>query len=160
MSARSRKIAHLVIGISVIGTTAGCATPKQDSSAITRRASPTRPPVRDVELESAPEVRRFLAVAATPAAGRVRLASHGSEVEEDESASAGLSSSANRSEPAADVSTSPQSIGSAETTHPIDLPTVLELTSGRNPQVAFARARIDEAFAQLDRAQVRSEERV
>ena len=38
--------------------------------------------------------------------------------------------------------------------HPIDLETVLQLTSGQNPQVAFARERIQEAFAQLDRAEV------
>jgi outer membrane protein TolC len=154
MSARSRKIAHLIIGLSVIGMTAGCATPKQDSSAIARHAPPTRPPVRDVELESAPEARRFLAAAATPAAGRVRLASHGSDVDEGESAPAGRSSSAKPSEPAAGDSAVPQSADLDETAHSIDLPTVLELTSGRNPQVAFARARIDEAFAQLDRAQV------
>jgi outer membrane protein TolC len=38
--------------------------------------------------------------------------------------------------------------------HPIDLGTVLQLADGQNPQVAFARERIQEAFAQLDRAQV------
>lgn len=36
---------------------------------------------------------------------------------------------------------------------PIDLPTALMLTSGRNPQVAFAQARIEESRAQLDRAE-------
>lgn len=36
---------------------------------------------------------------------------------------------------------------------PIDLPTALLLTSGRNPQVAFAQARIEESRAQLDRAE-------
>ncbi len=35
----------------------------------------------------------------------------------------------------------------------IDLPTALMLTSGRNPQVAFAQARIEESRAQLDRAE-------
>lgn len=38
--------------------------------------------------------------------------------------------------------------------HFIDLPTVLQLVNGQNPQVLFARERIQEAFAQLDRAQV------
>jgi len=38
--------------------------------------------------------------------------------------------------------------------HAIDLATVLQLTDGQNPQVAFARERIQEAFAQLDRSQV------
>ena len=36
-------------------------------------------------------------------------------------------------------------------THRIDLGTVLQLADGQNPQVAFARERISEAFA-LDRA--------
>jgi outer membrane protein TolC len=35
---------------------------------------------------------------------------------------------------------------------PIDLPTALSIAAGQNPQVAFAGARIREAFAQLDRA--------
>ncbi len=34
----------------------------------------------------------------------------------------------------------------------IDLTTALMMTTGQNPQVAFARARIEEAFAQVDRA--------
>ena len=40
------------------------------------------------------------------------------------------------------------------TSHPINLETVLQLTSGQNPQVAYARERIHEAFAQLEKAQV------
>jgi outer membrane protein TolC len=40
------------------------------------------------------------------------------------------------------------------TSQPIDLPTALMLTSGRNPQVAFAQARIEESRAQLDRAEL------
>ena len=35
---------------------------------------------------------------------------------------------------------------------PIDLTTALLLTTGQNPQVAFAKARIEESLAQLDRA--------
>ncbi|MGQ0634546.1 MAG: TolC family protein [Planctomycetaceae bacterium] len=38
--------------------------------------------------------------------------------------------------------------------HTIDLPTVLMLVNGQNPQVLYARERIQEAFAQLERAQV------
>lgn len=41
----------------------------------------------------------------------------------------------------------------AASSQPIDLPTALMLTSGRNPQVAFAQARIEESRAQLDRAE-------
>ena len=41
----------------------------------------------------------------------------------------------------------------AVSSQPIDLPTALMLTSGRNPQVAFAQARIEESRAQLDRAE-------
>jgi hypothetical protein len=37
---------------------------------------------------------------------------------------------------------------------PIDLTTALQLTAGQNPQVAFAQQRIEEAFAQLQAAQV------
>lgn len=38
------------------------------------------------------------------------------------------------------------------TARPIDLPTALSIAAGQNPQVAFASARVREAFAQLDRA--------
>jgi outer membrane protein TolC len=41
----------------------------------------------------------------------------------------------------------------AVSSQPIDLSTALMLTSGRNPQVAFAQARIEESRAQLDRAE-------
>jgi hypothetical protein len=37
---------------------------------------------------------------------------------------------------------------------PIDLASALELTAGQNPEVNFARQRIQEAFAQLDAASV------
>lgn len=37
-------------------------------------------------------------------------------------------------------------------TQSIDLTTALMLTTGRNPQIAFARARIEESLAQIDRA--------
>ena len=37
---------------------------------------------------------------------------------------------------------------------PIGLETALQLTAGQNPQVAYARERIQEAFAQLDRTKV------
>lgn len=43
---------------------------------------------------------------------------------------------------------------SAENVLFIDLATALQLTAGQNPQVAFARQRIDEAFADLRAAQV------
>jgi outer membrane protein TolC len=36
--------------------------------------------------------------------------------------------------------------------YPIDLPSVLELANGRNPQAAFARERINEALAQVEKA--------
>jgi len=77
--------------------------------------------------------------------GRVRLTSHESAPERDSTPeefaeSAESSATGIVPEPAAHYA--------------IDLETVLQLTSGQNPQVAFARARIQEAFAQLDRAQV------
>jgi len=37
-------------------------------------------------------------------------------------------------------------------TQSIDLTTALQLTTGRNPQIAFARARFEESLAQIDRA--------
>jgi len=40
----------------------------------------------------------------------------------------------------------------SEDTQSIDLTTALMLTTGRNPQIAFARARIEESLAQIDRA--------
>ena len=39
-------------------------------------------------------------------------------------------------------------------TQSIDLTTALLLTSGENPQVGFAQARIEESLAQLERAEV------
>ncbi|MBA3484966.1 MAG: TolC family protein, partial [Pirellulales bacterium] len=38
--------------------------------------------------------------------------------------------------------------------HPIDFATALAITTGQNPQVAFARQRINEAFAQMRAAEV------
>lgn len=57
--------------------------------------------------------------------------------EADESAHSSTSSSSTPSRPS----------------YAIDLEMVLQLTDGQNPQVAFARERIQEAFAQVDRAQ-------
>lgn len=42
--------------------------------------------------------------------------------------------------------------GESPVEQPIDLTTALLLTTGQNPQVAFAKARIEESLAQLDRA--------
>ena len=44
------------------------------------------------------------------------------------------------------------SIDQSSGTQSIDLTTALMMTTGHNPQVAFAKARIEEALAQLDRA--------
>jgi outer membrane protein TolC len=51
-----------------------------------------------------------------------------------------------KSEPAEEV------VESIRNEQSIDLATALMLTTGQNPQVAFARARIEEALAQIDRA--------
>ena len=48
----------------------------------------------------------------------------------------------------------PVRVSSEAQSMPIDLPTALALTTGQNPQVAFAQQRIAEAFAQLQAAQV------
>lgn len=41
---------------------------------------------------------------------------------------------------------------------PIDLPTALAITTGQNPQVAFAQQRIQESFAKLQAANIQLKE--
>jgi outer membrane protein TolC len=81
---------------------------------------------------------------------RIQLVAHDSESESELSppAAGDVAHGDVRGESATTAASGTDS-GSA---HPIDLGTVLQLTDGQNPQVAFARARIQEAFAQLDRA--------
>jgi outer membrane protein TolC len=82
------------------------------------------------------------------ASGSIQLAAHETEGSAESLATSGKPSAASAALEAGDTA----SVNG--TKHPIDLETVLQLTSGQNPQVAFARERIHEAFAQFDRAQV------
>lgn len=91
--------------------------------------------------------RENAAESALPA--RIKLTAH--DDEPDDAIAANIT--ADLSSPAASHDAAgPQK--PATDTHSIDLETALQLTSGQNPQVAFARERIEEAFAQLDRAQI------
>jgi len=92
------------------------------------------------------------------APGKVKLAAHENGLDESQQPGA---PAANKLIDAADgtdrtdgtdATLSPDA--SSAKNHPINLETALQLTSGQNPQVAYARERIQEAFAQLERAKV------
>jgi outer membrane protein TolC len=141
---RSRRIACLWAA----GLMAGCAAPAPPFRPVTLRSSTPESSVAARPAATAPDRERpkFATPPAEP--GQIRLAAHDSESEsptEDSPA-----------EISVQVQPAKTEVSQAETAgkHPIDLGTVLQLTDGQNPQVAFARERIQEAFAQLDRAQV------
>jgi outer membrane protein TolC len=81
-------------------------------------------------------------------AARIRLTSHDADAIDSET------TEQVEEKPEADEVDTGSVADDSPPAHPIDLATVLQLTNGQNPQVAFARERIQEAFAQLDRAQV------
>src|SRR5262245_50093350 len=129
---------------------AGCAAPPARykpltlSPAVTPNSVASQAPSPPLPARSPPS--SMVPSAARP--GRIRLAAHESESEPQspiDGRAADDSATSETVKPAAAEITSPAP-------HPIDLGTVLQLTDGQNPQVAFARERIQEAFAQLDRA--------
>ena len=147
MTRKSLRFIQFVTGLAAAGLICGCVAPKLAEC----RSSP-RTPIAESSLgHTVAAARRSVrppesGEARASKTGRVRLASH--EADSDLTPPALSSEAASRVAQAADA---PKS---AAETHPIDLHTALQLTTGQNPQVAFARERIDEAFAQLQRAQV------
>lgn len=138
-----------VVCLWAVGLMAGCAAPAPAQKTIVARQSAAELALAQKSRASPTPGRPELngkTASGTP--GRIRLTAYdgGSEAEPAIEALAD-SSRADAGEP-------DDSGREPDHNHPIDLGTVLQLTDGQNPQVAFARARIDEAFAQLDRAQV------
>jgi outer membrane protein TolC len=134
-------------GLAGAGLICGCAAPK-----LAERKSPAKIPVAEYSVEHAvPTAGRSSQApesndTRSSKAGRVRLASLEADTKPSPPAA--------NSEAASPVTQSPTTSQAGGGPHPIDLETALQLTSGQNPQVAFARERIKEAFAQFDRAQV------
>jgi outer membrane protein TolC len=130
---------------------AGCAVPPARYKPLTLRPAATPKSVASqTSAPPVPERAPSKAVAAGERAGRIRLAAHDSE---DDSDSSPTCASEVVDVPSSDNGTNSAAFETARgSAHPIDLGTVLQLTDGQNPQVAFARERIQEAFAQLDRA--------
>ena len=130
------------------GLIAGCAAPAAPFRPATLRQSAPESSVAVRPAVSPPERGPPKVAAAPEQAAQIRLAGHDAESETAETDTVTEKASG-------DDSGEPVASGSEPGgKHPIDLGTVLQLTDGQNPQVAFARARIQEAFAQLNRAQV------
>lgn len=81
--------------------------------------------------------------------GKIRLTSAEDPLKAAEVAEIPVTPPATVGQP--DATDSPDSLAATQS---IDLTTALLLTSGENPQVAFAQARIEESLAQFERAQV------
>ncbi|MBI3863802.1 MAG: TolC family protein [Planctomycetia bacterium] len=146
--------ARLLAGLVGTSLIAGCAADKlADRSS--KQSAPIARSSADRQIAAAlPGERRTLS---TPPAksnqGSVHLASHEASPLPGTPPDAVAAHDASAAV-AAPAGSTAAAAAPAVATHPIDLETVLQLTSGQNPQVAFARERIQEAFAQLDRAQV------
>lgn len=155
MTERGGTIARVIAALGAAALVAGCATPKPAAAVAARQdPAPQRLAQRNT-AESPSAIRRVSGeVESSRESGRVRLASLGADAERDEAWADDSSAGENSAGLAADLAAGPASDASTQNSHPIDLATALALTNGQNPQVAFARERINEAFAQLDRAQV------
>lgn len=152
MTERRGTIAELTAGLVVIGLLGGCAAGRP--AAVASRPEPVASHAV-MRADSSRSIRRVAAESGgSQPSGRVRLASVGNDAERHESAVEDSMAAATPAGPPAGPAAETAAVDPAGDSHPIDLSTALALTNGQNPQVAFARARIDEAFAQLDRAQV------
>src|SRR5436190_3757642 len=142
--------ARATAGLATVCLVAGCAASRPAATATLPGTAAVRSriaradPARSHANLSSPKIRE-----ADSAPGGIKLTAHEIAPEEppEPVASADTLSLA-AADPAQASDVSPA------TSHPISLETALQLTSGQNPQVAFARERIQEAFAQLDRAKV------
>jgi outer membrane protein TolC len=146
--------ARATAGLAAACLAAGCAATKPaaiaksptapvESSSISR-VDHSRSPIDSASSAKIPD--------AVSRPGKIKLASHDSEQSDTDGTIRDTPSTdvaPVTDETATQVSGDPTAKG-----HPINLETVLQLTSGQNPQVAFAHERIQEAYAQLERAQV------
>ena len=147
----------LLTGLAGAGLIAGCASAKM-ADRTKPTAEPRKPPTIDhgVDITSSGTKPKPGHAAVSQSPDKLQLTTHDAkpvaQSDADELVAAAAVPAADESAKSAEtISASASTAGGG---HPIDLETVLQLTSGQNPQVAFARERIHEAFAQLDRAQV------
>src|SRR5438128_776596 len=121
-------------GLAGTGLICGCAAPK-----LADRKSPPKPPVAQSPVEHAGLIAGRSAQAPEsndtrlPKSGRLLLTSHEADSE--------LLPPAANSEATSLLAQPPSTSNAGGEKHPIDLETALQLTSGQNPQVAFARER-------------------
>lgn len=150
MSGEWWNVTRVIAGLAATCLAAGCAASRPASLAKSqpRRELPT-PSVSSKYRLGSPERSRRENAAESVLPARIKLTAHDDEAD---AAVAAIATADELSPAAGQGSDSPAK--PAAGTHLIDLETALQLTSGQNPQVAFARERIEEAFAQLDRAQI------
>src|SRR5579863_713485 len=149
MSPWRGKRPQAVVFLGALGLVAGCTTPRTDHSADSRRQPPVDPVIQRT-VATPPIVaaqKKSEGSGTRDHSGKIRLSSQNVEpetpdldepVDNESQVASGQPADSNNGSPRQDI----------------DMETVLQLTNGQNPQVAFARERIQEAFAQLDRARV------
>ena len=147
--------ARAMAGLAAACLAAGCASSRPQASAMSQGDKGVRSPNAQSAAAESPgattSAKNSIAGTAPKKIqpGKIRLASHDARSEGATAPPVGADSTSSADTMETRVPGAPSAEG-----HPIDLETVLQLTSGQNPQVAFARERIQEAFAQLDQAQV------
>lgn len=145
--------ARATAGLAAACLAAGCAATRPGPTATSQRDSTVKSKIARAESSRSPANSGSPKnSAADPNSGKIKLTSHDTGHEEADSTPQTRESVAES--PVAEANNSVPASPTPGARQPIDLETVLQLTSGQNPQVAFARERIQEAFAQLDRAQV------
>ncbi|HEY2250467.1 MAG TPA: TolC family protein [Planctomycetaceae bacterium] len=148
-------IQRAAAGLAAACLAAGCAAPRPAATATLPGAAAARARIDRTEA-ALPKAKQSSAktAKADSAPGKIRLAAHenadderqpGAMADKEQLVAADGTNGTDATLPV-DVSLTKS--------HPINLGTALQLTSGQNPQVAYARERIQEAFAQLERAQV------
>ncbi len=135
-----------VICLSAIVLVGGCAAPAR--TPISRHESAAESRDTGDSNQTSPRAGTAVRPGASSSPGRIKLASH--DVESGNSIAEAPEAESTQTDAA---ETAPSDTKYARP-YPISLETALQLADGQNPQVAFARERIREAFAQLERAQV------
>lgn len=169
---RWNAIPWLLLGsLSVSCAFPGCATTKQPAAAMVRTSAAARGP-RTVEAPGR-VVSRVESLSPVPRPGSVVQTGYTRDAPGMPVSAITASSSTSEEGPApppdpsnetqsatpgvasdAAVDTSSAALPDSRQPHLIDLPLVMQLVDGQNPQVLYARERIQEALAKLDRAEV------
>ncbi len=151
--------APALAGLAAALLAVGCAAPQSTRTTAAPAASNTVPQIATAKDSKSSKDRPATKVAgANSPSGKVRLVAHESGSDETPRRVAAAdkktvtAADGTEGTNATDGTLAPDV--SLSKAHPISLDTALQLTSGQNPQVAYARERIQEAFAQLERAQV------